>query len=199
MAEITVLLIEDNLADSLLVKEYLSENQQDTFRVIEADSLNKALELIPHYDVDVILLDLQLPDSSGLNTVRQVITHVPETAVIILTGLQDEEVARQTVRYGAQDVINKKYLSPVNLSKSIQYSLERQQMLQEKDDLLHSLDQALKRIKQLEDLLPFCINCKKVLGKDDHWHSFTDYLKSVSLKNSQKMICPECRTDLEGL
>lgn len=198
MAKITVLVIEDNPSDSRLVKEYLCENKRDSFEIAEADSLNRALEILPHYDFDAILLDLQLPDSSGLDTVRKIIAQVPESACIVLTGLQDDEVKRQAVRYGAQDVLNKEDLSPTNLSKSIRYSIERRRMIQEKDDLLHSLDQALQRIKHLEDILPFCINCKKILGEDKKWHSFPNYPNGIAPKNSQKMLCPECREDLEG-
>lgn len=196
MFQITVLLVEDNAADRLLIKEYLAEEQWKALDIQEAESLQGALELLPHFDFDVILLDLQLPDSAGVETVRRIIGEVPETAVIVLTGLENEDTALQSVRYGAQDYLEKSHLSPATLSKSIRYSLERKKSLQDKEDLLHDLNHALKRIAQLESLLPLCIGCKKILGEDGHWHIFEEYLREGAPGKTEERLCPDCKTTL---
>ena len=179
------------------MKEYLSENRYHTFEFLEVDSLKAALGLVHHYDFDAVLLDLHLPDSSGLDTVRKIITALPDTAVIVLTGLQDEETAIQTVRYGAQDYLEKRNLTPVTLSKSIQYAIERKKNMQDKEDLLDDLDLALQRVEMLEDLLPLCIGCKKILDADNTWHSIQEFTGQPSTAKGSILICPLCQADLE--
>jgi len=196
MPQLTLLIVEDNPADRLLIKEYLAEEQWRTLDLQEAESLQAALDLLPHFDFDVILLDLQLPDSSGVETVRRIIGEVPETAVIVLTGLQDEDTALQSVRYGAQDYLEKRHLSPSTLSKSIRHSLERKKGLQDKEDLLHDLNHALKRIAQLESLLPLCIGCKKILGEDGQWHIIEEYVQEGLPGKTEERLCPSCKTAL---
>jgi len=196
MPQLTILIVEDNPEDRLLIKEYLAEKQWKSFDIQEAESLQVALDLLPHYDFDVILLDLQLPDSSGVDTVRRLIGEVPETAVIVLTGLQDEDTALQSVRYGAQEYLEKRHLSPTTLTKSIRYSLERKKSLQDKEDLLHDLNHALKRMAQLESFLPLCIGCKKILGGDGRWHTIEDYHHEGSIGNTGERLCPDCKTAL---
>ncbi|MGB3212493.1 MAG: response regulator [Desulforhopalus sp.] len=197
MSNISLLIVEDNPADSLLIKEYLAENRYHTFDFFDAESMNSALGLIDHYDFDAVLLDLQLPDSSGLDTVRQMIARLPDTAVIVLSGLQDEELALQTVRYGVQDYLEKRYLSPTTLNKSIRYSIERKKAIQDKEDLLHDLDLALQRVELLENLLPLCIGCKKIFGEDEQWHTTETYKGSLPVTRESGLICSRCLADLE--
>ena len=196
MFQLAILIVEDNAADRLLIKEYLAEQQLKTVDIQEAGSLQAAFDLLPHFDFDVILLDLQLPDSAGVDTVRRIIGEVPETAVIVLSGLEDEETALQSVRYGAQDYLEKRHLSPSALGKSIRHSLERKKGLQDKEDLLHDLNHALKRIAQLESLLPLCIGCKKILGEDGHWHIFEEYMYEGIPGKTEERLCPDCKTVL---
>lgn len=196
MPETTILIVEDNPADRLLIKEYLAEEQLQAFNLLEAESLQAALDLLPHHDFDAILLDLQLPDSSGLDTVRKIVGEVPETAVIVLTGLQDEDTALQSVRYGAQDYLEKLHLSPATLSKSLRYSLERKKGLQDKEDLLHDLNHALKRIAQLESLLPMCIGCKKIHGEDKSWHTLEEFIHRGKPGATNERLCPVCQAAL---
>ncbi len=198
MPQLTILIVEDNPADRLLIKEYLAEEQWETLDPQEAESLQAALDLLPHFDFDVILLDLQLPDSTGLETVRRIIGEVPNTAVIVLSELQNEDTALKTVRYGAQDYLEKRQLSPTTLAKSIRYSLERKKALQDKEDLLHDLDHALKRIAQLESFLPLCIGCKKILGEDGRWHTIEKYIHKGLPGKTEERFCPDCKTPLAG-
>lgn len=192
MDNISILIVEDNPGDSLLIKEYLAEGQRFSAEIMEAETLESALGLLVHYDFDVVLLDLSLPDSSGLDTVRRLITKFPELAVIVLTGLQDEEVALQSVRYGAQDYLEKQQLSANMLSKSIRYSIERKLAMQEKEELLNDLTLSLERIQSLEGMLPICVSCKKIHTADRQWLPIEEYVA-----NRSHLVCPNCRNVLE--
>jgi len=197
MGKINILIVEDNPADVLLIKEYLSENKHIRQDLAEAETLESALGLLSHYNFDAVLLDLRLPDSSGLDTVRKIITPYPDTAVIVLSGLQDEELALQAVRFGAQDFLEKQHLSPASLSKSLLYSIERKKAMQEKEDLLHDLTLALKKIESLEGILPICLSCKKILTENNQWQRIEEYIRDHSEARTVNMICPDCKNDLE--
>jgi DNA-binding NarL/FixJ family response regulator len=193
----SLLIVEDNAGDVLLIREYLAEKQNISYDIKEAGSLETGLNLMSHHDFDLILLDLSLPDSTGLETVRQVVTRFPEIAVIILTGLQDEETALQAVRYGAQDYLEKQALSPVILHKAIAYAIERKKVMQEKEDLLQDLTKALERIENLEGILPICVSCKKICDADQHWVRLQDYIKYHADVEIVQLICPICKNEFE--
>lgn len=197
MDMLSVLIVEDNPADVLLIKEYLSERKDMDFDISEASTLDSAISLIMHHDFDVILLDLFLHDSAGLDTVRKVITTSPDIPVIVLTGLQDEEVAVQAVRFGAQDFLEKQLLTPVLLYKSIIYAIERKRILQEKEDLFHDFTKALQMIEKLEGILPICVSCKKILDEEQAWIRIEDYIKQHSDAEVVKLVCPSCMSELE--
>jgi CheY-like chemotaxis protein len=197
MENLSLLVVEDNQGDLLLISEYLSEKQSVAYDLTTAGTLRSALDHLGRHDFDVVLLDLSLPDSFGLDTVRQVIANFPDTALIVLTGLQDEDTALQSVRYGAQDYLEKQHLSPAMLYKSISYSMERKKILQEKEDLLHDLTQALKKIESLEGILPICVSCKKILDDDLHWQKMEDYVGQCCKAEMVQLVCPACRKELE--
>lgn len=197
MNNISILIVEDNTGDIILVKEYLSEKKSFTFTLHETESLSSALELLSQHDFDIVLLDLSLPDSTGLETLRKLIAHSPEIPVIVLTGLQDEKTARLAVRYGAQDYLNKQFISPAILTRSLIYAIERKKSMQEKEELLNNLAHALKKIDQLEGLLPICVNCKKVVDEEEQWHSIEEYMASCSKMNILPLICPTCKENLD--
>ena len=198
MNVISLLIVEDNSADVMLIREYLSEKEDVTYEIKEAGSLESGLSLMSHHDFDVVLLDLSLPDSSGLETVRRVVTGFPEIAVIVLTGLQDEETALQAVRYGAQDYLEKQALSPIILHKAIAYAIERKKVMQEKEDLLQDLTKALERIENLEGILPICVSCKKICGEDQQWVRLQDYIRQHTGVEVVQLICPICKNEFEN-
>jgi len=196
MSTISILLVEDNPADISLIKEYLSEKQSVRFELQEAGSLQTALALQSCTDFDVVLLDLGLPDSSGLDTARRIIAQAPETAVIILASPEYEEVALQAVYYGAEDHLHKKLLSATILNKSITYAIEHKKVLQEKFDVLSDLVLALEKIEYLESILPICVGCKKILHESNRWLPLEDYVKERSNPGTLRPICPDCLNDI---
>jgi two-component system cell cycle response regulator len=128
-----VLLVEDNPGDARLVREALNDGAPDEFMVQVADSLQRALESLgPSAEpVDVVLLDLSLPDSQGLETYRAVHTRDPAVPVLVLSGLNDEGVALKAVNEGAQDFLRKSKVDSELLPRAIRYAIERHGMLEQ--------------------------------------------------------------------
>jgi len=119
-----LLLVEDNPADARLVRELLRDCRV-AYEVVHAGRLEDALELAATQPVDVILLDLTLPDSRGLDTVRQACAAAPGVPIVVMTGVEDEEVALRAVAEGAQDYLVKGEIEPPLLQRSLAYAIER--------------------------------------------------------------------------
>lgn len=132
-----VLIVEDNPGDARLIEESLRE-ARGAFVVEHADRLAHALERLRDGGVDVVLLDLSLPDASGLETFRRASEHAGEAAIIVLTGLDDEQMAVAAVNAGAQDYLPKSRIDGDVLGRSITYSIERHRLVTE----LRKLDAA---------------------------------------------------------
>lgn len=122
---IRVLLVEDNQADARLIKEYFGELRETPFLVSEAGSMAGAVDHVAKRHFDVILLDLSLPDSQGLETIRRMHTHAPGTALIVLGGEDDDEQALTAMRHGAQDYLVKGKFDIHLLGRVIRYTIER--------------------------------------------------------------------------
>jgi diguanylate cyclase (GGDEF)-like protein len=119
-----LLLVEDDPADARLVRELLRDCR-DAFTVVHAARLAEALELAATQPVDVILLDLTLPDSSGLETVQRACAAVPGLPIVVMTGVEDEEIALRAVAEGVQDYLVKGQIEPALLGRSLAYAIER--------------------------------------------------------------------------
>jgi diguanylate cyclase (GGDEF)-like protein len=124
-----VLLIEDNPGDARLIREMLAEEPESPFRLHFAEKLSAGLELLSHAgegaSPSLVLLDLSLPDSFGLETFAKVYAHSPAVPIIVLTGNDDQTVALSAVKGGAQDYLVKGRLDRELLLRSMQYSIER--------------------------------------------------------------------------
>lgn len=121
----TVLVVEDNPGDARLVELFLLEETADPFRVLKADKLAAALDLLAAEHVDVVLLDLSLPDSFGLDTLARVKAVRPLVPVVVLTGTNDEVLALEALRRGAQDYLVKGGGDGDLLRRAIRYAIER--------------------------------------------------------------------------
>jgi diguanylate cyclase (GGDEF)-like protein len=124
-----VLLIEDNPGDARLIREMLAEEPGAPFRLTCAERLAQGLELLSAAAKSggpaLVLLDLSLPDSLGLETFAKVYAHSPGVPIIVLTGTDDQTVALSAVKGGAQDYLVKGRLERELLLRSMQYSIER--------------------------------------------------------------------------
>lgn len=141
---IKVLLVEDNPADARLLEKLLDRTETIHFELVKLERLSDAVECLQTTQFNVILLDLGLPDSQGLNTVQKIYAVAPDIPIVVLTGLDDEETAVETLREGAQDYLVKGEIRRRWLSRAIHYAIERQQIL----DKLHHLNQELIRSNQ---------------------------------------------------
>ena len=126
---IKILVIEDNAGDARLINIYLKEFYGDKFIFSSVDYLSKGLELLSKETFDIIILDLTLPDSNGLDTFKKVYQHSPEIPIIVLTGLEDETFGLKAMKLGAQDFLAKGHINGKELNRSINYSIERFKLL----------------------------------------------------------------------
>jgi diguanylate cyclase (GGDEF)-like protein len=126
--DIRVLLVEDNPGDVRLIREALNEVRHAHIRLEHADCLQAAQNILAAQEFDLILLDLSLPDSSGLATVEKAGDAAPDTPIVILTGLDDVNTGIQAVRAGAQDYLVKGEVTGHLLVRAIRYAIERQRM-----------------------------------------------------------------------
>jgi diguanylate cyclase (GGDEF)-like protein len=132
---IKILLFEDNNADARLLSETLKDIAWQKYDIIHVTSLADGLAILTNNRIDVILLDLGLPDSDrlhGLIKIKSVLVNVP---IVVLTGNDDEDIALQAVQRGAQDYLVKQKVDAEVISRVIRYAMERQKLL----DKLHSL------------------------------------------------------------
>ena len=119
------LLVEDNPGDAGLIKETLSEAATDRFEIACAERLDLALEHVAQGEFDVILLDLTLPDSSGLQTFERLHAQASTIPTIVLTGLDVESLGIEAVQKGAQDYLIKGQVDTPLLVRSVRHAIER--------------------------------------------------------------------------
>lgn len=124
---IRILLIEDNPAEVRLVQIALAETASGQFEPAHADTLAGGLQRLQQDACDAILLDLSLPDSAGLDTLRQVIRAKPDVPIVVLSGLHDVEVALEAVQSGAQDYLVKGRSDGELIARAVRYAIQRKQ------------------------------------------------------------------------
>ena len=124
-APIRVLLIEDNPGDARFILELLRETAELDFEFERLERLDPALDRVNEAGVDIVLLDLGLPDSQGLETFARVHARLPTEPIVVISGLDDEQVALDAVRAGAQDYLVKGRIEGQLLARVIRYAIER--------------------------------------------------------------------------
>ena len=122
LSKTTVLLVEDSAPDAKFVQQLLPKEK---FEIVHVLSLSAATRIMSEEPFDVVLLDLSLPDGSGLASFQAVKEIGSKTPVVILTGLNDDETALMAVKLGAQDYIQKIDVNASFLERSIHYAIER--------------------------------------------------------------------------
>lgn len=124
-----ILYLEDNPGDVRLVKEVLSQNRLISFEIEHFNRLKPALERLNKGGIDIILSDLHLPDSQGLNTFERLYKEVPDVPIVVITGTyEDEKMALEAMDQGAQDYLFKDDVSSNLLVRSICYAIERKKL-----------------------------------------------------------------------
>jgi diguanylate cyclase (GGDEF)-like protein/PAS domain S-box-containing protein len=121
----TLLLVEDNPGDARLLREMLDEQDADRIDLINVTSMSQAEVRLVGNAIDIILLDLGLPDAQGLEAIRRAHAAAPRIPLVVLTGLDDELLAAQSLQEGAQDYLIKGQIETRSLRRSLRYSIER--------------------------------------------------------------------------
>lgn len=129
---IKMLLIEDNPGEAIVIESTLLNiaakiPQLSSVVVCRADLLSRGIDQILAGDVDIIFLDLSLPDSEGLDTLRRVLEQDPRMPVVVLTGTEDEGVATQAMELGAQDYLVKGQVDEPAMIRAVRYAVEVKQ------------------------------------------------------------------------
>src|SRR5260221_7683485 len=124
---IRLLLVEDNPGDALLLQEALREKEAFPCLLERVENLRDGLDRLSKEEWNLVLLDLFLPDSSGLSTLSSILEVAPHIPVIVLTGLNDKETAMRSLQEGAQDFLLKDGLDGAVLRHSISYEIEWKQ------------------------------------------------------------------------
>lgn len=127
--KINILLIEDNPGDARLMAELLKEVKVFDCQFTHKTTLQEGLEQIQKENPDIILLDLNLPDSFGEQTFNRIQADYPDIPIILVSGSQDEELSLRLITLGAQDYIKKSDITNYIIERSISYSLERNRLL----------------------------------------------------------------------
>jgi len=126
-----LLLVEDNPGDARLIREYLDEAGPEKFAARQAPTLEEGFRMLEGAAVDVVLLDLSLPDSRGLDTVARMLARAPHLPIVVLTGLDDSNLAVRAVREGAQDYLVKGQVDGNLLARAVRYAIERKKAEEE--------------------------------------------------------------------
>ncbi len=126
---IRILLVEDDEEDALILRETLGEVGNAILDLEVAHNLQAGMESLARGAIDVVLLDLNLPDSYGLDTLDRFHAQAPGTPIVVLTGLDDETLGVEAVQKGAQDYLVKGQVDGNLLLHSIRYAIERHQLL----------------------------------------------------------------------
>jgi PAS domain S-box-containing protein len=181
---INVLMIEDNPIEALLVTKILETTDSPKFALVQAESLAKGMELLTGGGIDLVMLDLGLPDSWGFDTLIKVLHQAPELPIVVLTSRDDDDSIMQAVIQGAQDYLIKGQFDSNLLIRSLCYAFERkrvEQILKEECDLGYAILDAISSLVLVLDpqghIIRFNQACQQITGftSDDIWdHYFWD-------------------------
>jgi len=147
-APIRALLIEDNPGDARLAQVYLSESASYSVSVDTAQSLSEGIKAVGNGSFDIVLLDLTLPDSEGLATFTTFFKAAPHLPIVVLSGQEDEVLARRLVQLGAQDSLPKDLMSGPLIRRTVSHAIERKQIHEQ----LRSMQMQLIQAEKMESI-----------------------------------------------
>jgi PAS domain S-box-containing protein len=176
-----ILAIEDNPADVEILRELLADQQGSLFEIKNVRTLAAAKSLVPGGGTDFILLDLGLPDSQGIDTLRAVRALSLAIPIVVLTGFDDEETGVKALHEGAQDYLVKGQITGPSLSRSIRYASERfrieQELIRKNEDLAamnEEITAISEELKQNNDEL--LLNEENLRRSEERYHALFNTL-----------------------
>ncbi|MEA5575560.1 hybrid sensor histidine kinase/response regulator [Anabaena sp. UHCC 0451] len=189
---VKILLIEDNLAEARLLQEFLKQAQSKEFSLVHVQRLRDGFHELSQHDYDVILLDLTLPDSQGLSSLPLLISQAPSTPIVVLTNTNDEELAIEAVREGAQDYLVKRQVNPDVLVRSVQYAIARKQVLEQlrtvNQTLENRVEQRTAELEKAQELYQFKSEFVSMLSHDIRNPLNTILLAAGLLQNNDEKL-----------
>ncbi|WP_018654513.1 PP2C family protein-serine/threonine phosphatase [Actinomadura flavalba] len=171
-ARLRLLLIEDDPGDAFLFEDLLTETEPDV-EIIVAGTLKEALAALTR-DIQCVIVDLSLPDATGLDVLRQVLKAAPDTAVLVLTGLADAHVGVAAVGAGAQDYLVKQDVDGPLLSRAIRYAIERRRADESERQLVEARVLGQENARLERGLLPVPILNDATLGHHSRYRPGRD-------------------------
>ena len=148
--QIRLLLIEDSPGDTRLFKEYLKADLAVKYVIHTAETLAAGMNILREQPVDIVITDLGLPDSKGLETPSTILREFPQIPVIITTGLDDEKLGVESIKVGVQNYLVKNKITPSLLVLSIKFSIEQKRIIEE---LKKSKEENLAIVNAIPDFL----------------------------------------------
>lgn len=140
----TLLIIEDNPGDARLLREMLREDGGYQDDLMLAETMGEAEKCLADHVIDIILLDLGLPDAEGLAAIRRTRAAAPGIPLVVLTGMDDEELAAQSLQEGAQDYLIKGQIETRGLLRALRYATERKRLERLKDEFVSTVSHELR-------------------------------------------------------
>jgi signal transduction histidine kinase/CheY-like chemotaxis protein len=156
---IRVLLVEDNPGDARLLRELLKEAGGSQFDLVHVDRFGEALRVLKQEQFPVVLLDLSLPDAQGLDNISRLNSHLEGTPIVVLTGLNDEDVAVKALQQGAQDYLIKGQVDGQLLVRSLRYAIQRQKI----EEVLKSHNKELSILREISETILGSLDLRSVL------------------------------------
>jgi serine phosphatase RsbU (regulator of sigma subunit) len=135
-----VLLVEDNPADARLIDVLLRQSGTGRFALSTVDTLAGALAHVQAKPTDIVLLDMTLPDTTGLQTTQRAVAAMDKIPIIMLTGMDDEDLAIRAVQQGAQDYLIKGQVDDRILARAIHYAIERKKIQDQVSNYANQLE-----------------------------------------------------------
>lgn len=187
-----ILLVEDNPHDAQYVSELLAELGEANYVMEHVTTLADGVSVVARGNMDLALLDLSLPDSEHGDTVPAFMTACPpQTAVVVVSGAEDEELAALSVQQGVQDYLVKGHFSAFVLGRVMRYAIERHRLQRE------LREKQTQELAALKALVPFCAYCGRVRDRADNtWHTPEEYLTRYAKVDATHGICRDCRNEL---
>ncbi|MBN2341003.1 MAG: response regulator [Deltaproteobacteria bacterium] len=197
-----ILIVDDEESTRQLIGTLL----EGEFELLYAHSGESCFDQIEKRIPDLILLDIMLPDTSGIDICREIRLQerLADTPVILVTVKSEERDVQAGLEAGAVDYI-KKPVRHLELTARVKSALKlsglvKQMRLadQEKQRLIDNLEMALKQVKELSGLLPICSVCKNVRDDNGYWQQIEDYIGAHSEANFSHSLCPNCAETIYG-
>src|SRR5882757_4988044 len=139
-----LLLVEDNQGDARLLQEMLNERSLNGTEVSHVTTMSDAESHLAKHVVDIIVLDLGLPDTQGVEAIRRAHAAAPRVPLVVLTGLDDESLAAQALQEGAQDYLIKDQIETRGLMRALRHAIERKRMERLKDEFVSTVSHELR-------------------------------------------------------